>query len=119
IWSAFGGLLEPLISEVSWVQFPSPLLDNPGNSGGFFIFKSLFLLCVFQKIPLLPLSSAKWKASPFEQVIEHIWPNRDRHYHVKCLVRRLQRIDKEMSADARCSRRRAALMVTWASTRSG
>lgn len=36
-----------------------------------------------------------------EQVIEDIWQNRDRDYNVKCLVRRLQRIDKEMSADAR------------------
>lgn len=36
-----------------------------------------------------------------EQVIEDIWANRDRDYNIKCLVRRLQRIDKEMSADAR------------------
>lgn len=36
-----------------------------------------------------------------EQVIEDIWANRDREYNIKCLVRRIQRIDKEMSADAR------------------
>ena len=36
-----------------------------------------------------------------EQLIEDIWANRDRDYNVRCLVRRLQRIDKEMSADAR------------------
>jgi type I restriction enzyme, R subunit len=36
-----------------------------------------------------------------EQVIEDIWANRDRDYNVRCLVRRLQRIEKEMSGDAR------------------
>jgi type I restriction enzyme R subunit len=35
------------------------------------------------------------------QVIEDIWQNRDRDYNVRCLVKRLQRIDKEMSGDAR------------------
>ena len=36
-----------------------------------------------------------------EQVIEDIWANRDREYNIRCLVRRIQRIDKEMSSDAR------------------
>jgi len=36
-----------------------------------------------------------------QEIIEDIWQNRDRDYNVRCLVRRLQRIDKEMSADAR------------------
>jgi type I restriction enzyme R subunit len=36
-----------------------------------------------------------------EQVIDDIWANRDREYNVRCLVRRLQRIEKEMSGDAR------------------
>lgn len=35
------------------------------------------------------------------EIIEDIWANRDRDYNVRCLVRRLQRIDKEMSGDAR------------------
>jgi type I restriction enzyme R subunit len=35
------------------------------------------------------------------QVVEDIWQNRDRDYNVRCLVKRLQRIDKEMSGDAR------------------
>jgi type I restriction enzyme R subunit len=37
----------------------------------------------------------------FEQIIDDIWQNRDREYNVRCLTRRLQRIDKEMSGDAR------------------
>ena len=35
------------------------------------------------------------------QVIDDIWQNRDREYNVRCLVKRLQRINKEMSGDAR------------------
>ena len=35
------------------------------------------------------------------EIIESIWQNRDREYNTRCLVKRLQRIDKEMSADAR------------------
>ncbi len=35
------------------------------------------------------------------EVIEDIWQNRDRAYNTRCLVKRLQRIDKEMSGEAR------------------
>ncbi len=40
-------------------------------------------------------------ARTIREIIEDIWQNRDRDYNVRCLVRRLQRIDKEMSGDAR------------------
>jgi len=36
-----------------------------------------------------------------QEIIEDIWQNRDRPYNTRCLVKRLQRIDKEMSAEAR------------------
>jgi type I restriction enzyme, R subunit len=35
------------------------------------------------------------------EIIADIWNNRDRAYNVRCLVKRLQRIDKEMSGEAR------------------
>ncbi|WNG56299.1 DEAD/DEAH box helicase [Archangium gephyra] len=35
------------------------------------------------------------------EIIEDIWKNRDREYNVTCLIKRLQRIDKELSAEAR------------------
>jgi type I restriction enzyme R subunit len=35
------------------------------------------------------------------EIIEDIWANRDRDYNVRCLVKRLQRIDKEMAPEAR------------------
>src|SRR5207253_391471 len=36
-----------------------------------------------------------------KQIIDDIWSNRDRDYNTRCLVRRLQRIEKEMSGEAR------------------
>lgn len=35
------------------------------------------------------------------EIIEDIWQNRDRDYNIRCLVKRLQRVDKEMSGEAR------------------
>lgn len=35
------------------------------------------------------------------EIIDSIWANKDRHYNTKCLVKRLQRIEKEMSGEAR------------------
>jgi type I restriction enzyme, R subunit len=35
------------------------------------------------------------------EIIEAVWNNQDRPYNVKCLVKRLQRIDKEMAGEAR------------------
>ncbi len=35
------------------------------------------------------------------EVIEDIWNNRDRDFNIRCLVKRLQRIDKQISSEAR------------------
>lgn len=35
------------------------------------------------------------------EIVEDIWSNRDREYNIGCLVKRLQRIDKAMSGEAR------------------
>jgi hypothetical protein len=35
------------------------------------------------------------------EIIESIWQNKDREYNTRCLSKRLQRIDKEMSGNAR------------------
>jgi type I restriction enzyme R subunit len=37
------------------------------------------------------------------EIIECIWQNKDREYNTRCLVKRLQRIDKEMSGNARAA----------------
>jgi type I restriction enzyme R subunit len=36
-----------------------------------------------------------------KEIIDDIWDNRDRDYNVRCLVKRMQRIAKEMSGEAR------------------
>jgi len=36
-----------------------------------------------------------------DQVIDDIWANKDRPYNIRCLVKRMQRIEKEMSGEAR------------------
>ena len=57
-------------------------------------------------------------AARSEQLIEDIWSNRDRDYNVGCLVKRLQRIDKEMSGEARDAVRRASSpTATWPASR--
>jgi type I restriction enzyme R subunit len=35
------------------------------------------------------------------EIVDDIWANRDRDYNIRCLVKRLQRIEKEMSGEAR------------------
>ena len=35
------------------------------------------------------------------EIIEDIWANRDRDYNIRCLAKRLLRVDKEMHGDAR------------------
>jgi type I restriction enzyme R subunit len=46
------------------------------------------------ELPILPTRT-------IPEIIGDIWANRDRDYNIKCLVKRLQRIDKEMHGDAR------------------
>ena len=36
-----------------------------------------------------------------QEIVAEIWTNRDRDYNIGCLVKRLQRVDKSMSAEAR------------------
>src|SRR5205823_4993133 len=40
-------------------------------------------------------------ARTIAEIIGDIWKNRDRSYNVRCLIKRLHRIDREMSAEAR------------------
>ncbi len=40
-------------------------------------------------------------AKSIVEIIDDIWNNRDRAFNVRCLVKRLHRIDKEMSGEAR------------------
>jgi type I restriction enzyme R subunit len=49
---------------------------------------------ISEEVPAPPTKS-------ITEIIDSIWSNRDRAYHTNCLVKRLQRIEKEMSGEAR------------------
>ena len=48
-----------------------------------------------------PPSRRRSRRARIAEIIEDIWENRDRDYNIRCLVKRLQRIDKEMAGEAR------------------
>jgi type I restriction enzyme R subunit len=55
----------------------------------------------FRQSTAMTVEPPERESRTIAQVVEEIWQNRDRDYNVRCLTRRLQRIDKEMSGDAR------------------
>ncbi len=59
------------------------------------------LLEYFRKATAITAEPPEKEIRSIKQVIDDIWDNRDRDYNIRCLVRRLQRIEKEMSAEAR------------------
>ncbi len=59
------------------------------------------LLAYFKKASAFTADPPERSSRTIQEVIEDIWQNRDRAYNVRCLVKRLQRIDKQMSGEAR------------------
>jgi type I restriction enzyme R subunit len=59
------------------------------------------LLEYFKKATAITAEPPEKEVRTIKQIIDDIWSNRDRDYNIRCLVRRLQRIEKEMSGDAR------------------
>src|SRR5438552_4284566 len=59
------------------------------------------LLEYFKKVSAFTIEPPEKPSRTIGEIIEAIWQNRDRPYNVRCLVKRLQRIDKEMSGEAR------------------
>jgi type I restriction enzyme R subunit len=59
------------------------------------------LLEYFKQATAITAEPPERESRTIVQVIEEIWNNSDRDYNIRCLVKRLQRIDKEMSAEAR------------------
>ncbi len=59
------------------------------------------LLAYFRNSTAMTAEPLEADGKTISQIIEEIWQNRDRDYNVRRLVRRLQRIDKQMSGDAR------------------
>jgi type I restriction enzyme R subunit len=59
------------------------------------------LLAYFRKATGITAEVPDKPTREISEVIEDIWNNRDRDYNVGCLVKRLQRIDKQMAAEGR------------------
>jgi type I restriction enzyme R subunit len=59
------------------------------------------LLAYFHNSTGLTADPPEKPSRTIKEIIDDVWANRDRDYNVRCLVKRLQRIEKEMSADAR------------------
>jgi type I restriction enzyme R subunit len=55
----------------------------------------------FKKASAFTIEPPDKPSRTIQEIIEAIWQNRDRAYNVGCLTKRLQRIDKEMSAEGR------------------
>jgi type I restriction enzyme R subunit len=59
------------------------------------------LLEYFRKVTGVTAEPPVRETKPIEQIIDEIWNNKDRAYNTRVLVKRLNRIDKEMSGEAR------------------
>jgi len=59
------------------------------------------LLAYFRNSTGLTADPPEKPSRSIKEIIGDIWANRDRDYNVRCLVKRLQRIEKEMDGEAR------------------
>jgi type I restriction enzyme, R subunit len=59
------------------------------------------LLEYFKRTTAITAEPPERETRTIKQIIDDIWQNRDRDYNIRCLVKRLHRIEKEMSGEAR------------------
>jgi type I restriction enzyme R subunit len=98
--------LRPVKSRILFEQ----MLGRGTRKGEHFSDKSHFvvfdcfggtLLEYFRKATGITAEPPEKESRSIVQVIKDVWDNRDRQYNTGILVKRLQRIDKEMSGEAR------------------
>src|SRR4029077_15579091 len=77
--------------------------DNHLDKSHFTVFDCFdgTLLEYFRKASAFTREPPDKPSRTVQEIIDAIWQNRDRPYNVRCLIKRLQRIDKEMSGEAR------------------
>ena len=99
-------LLRPVKSRILFEQ----MLGRGTRKGEKFPDKSHFtvfdcfdgtLLAYFRNSTGLTADPPEKPSRTIQEIIDDIWANRDRDYNIRCLVRRLQRIEKEMAGEAR------------------
>jgi len=98
--------LRPVKSRILFEQ----MLGRGTRKGEHFLDKSHFvvfdcfdgtLLEYFKKATAITAEPPQTESRTIVEIIEYIWNNKDREYNIRRLVKRLQRIEKEMSGDAR------------------
>jgi type I restriction enzyme, R subunit len=97
--------LRPIKSRILWEQMLGRgTRQCPDIHKSYFTVFDCFdgtLLEYFRKVSAFTIEPPEKPSRTVQEIIDAIWQNRDRPYNVRCLAKRLQRIDKEMSGEAR------------------
>ena len=97
--------LRPVKSRILWEQMlgRGTRLCPDINKSKFVVFDCFdgTLIKYFKSVSSFAIEPPRATPLTIPEVIEHIWQNVDRDYHIKVLAKRLLRIDKDMSAEAR------------------
>jgi type I restriction enzyme R subunit len=97
--------LRPVKSRILWEQMlgRGTRLCPDMNKSKFVVFDCFdgTLIQYFRDVSSFDIEVPSKTPLTIPEVIENIWNNVDRDYHVKVLAKRLLRIDKDMSAEAR------------------
>jgi type I restriction enzyme R subunit len=97
--------LRPVKSRILWEQMlgRGTRLCTDLNKTHFTIFDCFdgTLIRYFRDVSNFRIEEPHKETLPLPQVIERIWQNVDRPYYINVLVKRLRRIDKDMSPEAR------------------
>ena len=97
--------LRPVKSRILWEQMlgRGTRRCDDINKSKFVIFDCFdgTLIQYFKNVSSFDITPPRGTPLTIPEVIENIWQNIDRDYHIKVLAKRLLRIDKDMSAEAR------------------
>ena len=97
--------LRPVKSRILWEQMlgRGTRRCNDINKSKFVVFDCFdgTLFRYFKDASNFEIEEPRTTPLTIPEIIENIWQNIDRNYHIKILAKRLLRIDKDMSADAR------------------
>ena len=97
--------LRPVKSRILWEQMlgRGTRLCPDINKSKFVVFDCFdgTLIQYFRNVSSFDIEPPRQTPLTLPEVIENIWQNVDRDYHVRILTKRLLRIDKDMNADAR------------------
>lgn len=97
--------LRPVKSRILWVQMlgRGTRLCSEINKSHFKIFDCFdgTLIEYFKNTTDFDIEAPEVEPVPLKQIIENIYQNIDRPYNTKVLVKRLRRIEKDMSGEAR------------------